>query len=192
MNELRVKTRRQWRRWLQKNHTTSKEVWLVFHKRHTGMPNIPYDAAVEEALCFGWIDSLIKKLDDERYARKFTPRSPGSVWSESNKRRAAKMMRQGQMTEAGLVRIEEARSSGEWRRVRSRPQAAALVKRIPAELSVAFADHPRAKVNFLAMAPSYRKQYVMWIASAKRPATRRRRTREAIEKLERAERLGLK
>src|SRR5436305_10808558 len=85
--ELGVRSRAQWRAWLRKQHTSSDGVWLVYHKQHTGVKSVDYDDSVCEALCFGWVDSLIKRLDDERYARKFTPRRAGSKWSDSNRKR---------------------------------------------------------------------------------------------------------
>ncbi|MGB2982026.1 MAG: hypothetical protein WBC77_12350, partial [Candidatus Zixiibacteriota bacterium] len=100
---LYVTNRDDWRAWLRKNHSSQKEVWLIYYKKHTGKPRIPYDDAVEEALCYGWIDSTIKRIDEEKYAQKFTPRSEKSNWSELNKRRAKKMIREGRMTQAGLV-----------------------------------------------------------------------------------------
>ena len=84
--ELYVTNREDWRAWLEQNHATEKEVWLLYYKKHTGKPTIPYDDAVEEALCFGWIDSTVKRIDDEKYTQKFTPRNDRSVWSESNKK----------------------------------------------------------------------------------------------------------
>ena len=142
------------------------------------------------ALCFGWIDSIVKRLDEKRYARKYTPRKPGSRWSEINKTRAEKMGAAGLMAAPGLALIDEAKSSGEWGQKRTRPQAS--MEEIPQELRNAFADSPDAERNFLSLAPSYRGHYILWIASAKRPETRLPRTQEAIGKLERGERLGLK
>ena len=96
-----MRSRAAWRNWLQKNHKARTEVWLVYYKKHTGKPTVTYDDAVEEALCFGWIDSTVRTIDDERYMQKFTPRRPGSVWSETNIKRARRMIDQGLMTESG-------------------------------------------------------------------------------------------
>ena len=112
--ELYVMNREDWRAWLEQNHATEKEVWLLYYKKHTGKPTIPYDDAVEEALCFGWIDSLVKRIDDEKYTQKFTPRKNRSVWSESNKKRAKRTIKLGRMTGAGLHKIRAAKKSGEW------------------------------------------------------------------------------
>ena len=190
MKTLRVKTRNDWRGWLIKHHANESEIWLVFHKAHTGQLDIPYAETVEEALCFGWIDSLIKRLDDDRYARKYTPRRLGSVWSEANKKRVEKVLAEGIMTDAGLVFIREERPSGEWDRRRSHPSMP--TDKLPIEFSEALRTHPAASDTFHALAPTYQKQYILWIATAKKSETRQRRTREALEKLERGERLGLK
>jgi uncharacterized protein YdeI (YjbR/CyaY-like superfamily) len=124
------------------------------------------------------------------YARKYTPRNPGSPWSELNRARAERMIKQGRMTDAGLALVNEAKRSGEWGRKRTRPHIPA--DEIPRELRGALAGNPEAKRNFSALAPSYRRHYVLWVAMAKRAETRLRRVQEAIQKLERGERLGLK
>jgi uncharacterized protein YdeI (YjbR/CyaY-like superfamily) len=112
--ELHMTSRGNWRSWLKKNYHIKKEAWLIFYKKHTSKPNVTYDEAVEEALCFGWIDSTIKRIDDEKFARKFTPRKPNSKWSESNKKRAEKMITQRRMTKAGLELIHQAKQRGQW------------------------------------------------------------------------------
>lgn len=101
--------RNEWRAWLEENHATAQELWLVIYKKHTGKVGVTYEEAVEEALCFGWIDGVMKRLDAEKYALRFSPRKKGSVWSESNKRRVTKLIKQGRMTEAGLVKVKEAK-----------------------------------------------------------------------------------
>ena len=191
MKTLRLETRTAWRAWLAQYHATEAEIWLVFYKAHTGEPNVPYGDAVEEALCFGWIDSLIKRIDDDSYARKFTSRRSGSVWSNSNKMRVNKMITEGRMTEAGLVFVNEAKVSGEWEQQRARPSMPAGDE-LPDELAIALETNSAAAKAFHALAPTYQKQYILWIATAKRSDTRQRRADEAIEKLERGERLGLK
>jgi uncharacterized protein YdeI (YjbR/CyaY-like superfamily) len=105
--ELYVANRDDWRAWLKENHDARKEVWLIYYKKQTGKPSISYDDSVEEALCFGWVDSIIKKIDDEKFARKFTPRTGKSTWSEANKKRVEKMIREGKMTETGLAKIRK-------------------------------------------------------------------------------------
>jgi len=186
--ELYMPTRGDWHEWLEKNYDTRKEVWLVFYKKHTGKPNVSYDEAVEEALCFGWIDSIIKRIDGEKFARKFTPRKLNSSWSESNKKRAAKMIKKGKMKKVGLELVNEAKKRGEW-------NSASLPKRdfaIPAYIENALRSNEKALGNFSKLAPSYKKQYVSWVDSAKKEDTRKKRLAEVIRVLERNEKLGMK
>jgi len=98
--------RSEWRAWLKQHHASEKEVWLVYHKKGCGKPSVTYSESLEEALCFGWIDSIIQKIDTEKYARKFNPRRPGSKWSELNKHLVAKLVKEGRMTRAGLARVD--------------------------------------------------------------------------------------
>lgn len=188
MKEIYIKNRSEWRNWLEKNHDRSKGVWLIFYKKHTGKPAIEYDASVEEALCFGWIDSIIKKLDDERFVRKFTPRNPDSQWSELNKKRVKKLMSQGLMTEPGITRVKEAKETGLWKES-ARPE---ISFEIPEELEKALAKNKKAKAFFDQLAPSYRKQFIVWISMAKRQETRDKRLSEAMILLEQGKKLGLK
>ena len=108
MRKYTPKSRKQWREWLAKNHAVTAEVWLVFYKKHTGRPCLSYDEAVEEALCFGWIDSLVKRLGEDRYARKFTPRVDSSKWSAANLERMKRLVESGRMTEIGLAKFDAA------------------------------------------------------------------------------------
>src|SRR5688572_6378674 len=105
---LYVTSREEWRAWLTKHYQTESEIWLIYYKKHTGKPRISYDDAVEEALCFGWVDSIVKKIDDEAFAQKFTPRRDTSKWSEINIKRVRKLIREGRMTEAGRAKIDHA------------------------------------------------------------------------------------
>ena len=107
---LEVRTRQEWRNWLQDHHSSESEIWLVFHKRHTGLDGISYDPAVEEAICFGWIDSIVRRLDDDHYARKFTPRKSDSRWSTINRRRYADMKARTLLAAPGLKRPPTSRS----------------------------------------------------------------------------------
>jgi uncharacterized protein YdeI (YjbR/CyaY-like superfamily) len=187
-NTLYVNNRKDWREWLEKNHATSKEIWLIYYKKHSGKSRIPYDDAVEEALCFGWIDSIIKKIDDEKYAQKFTPRKENSMWSESNKKRVNLMIGQGKMTKAGLALIRVAKKNGKWNEVFPREE----FSEIPGELKIVLEKNKKARENFHALAPSYKKQYIGWIVTAKRPETREKRLQEAIILLEKNQKLGMK
>ncbi len=188
MKQLYVKTRGEWRKWLSEHHHTERELWLVFFKKETGKPSIEYDASVEEALCFGWVDSIIKKIDAEKYARKFTPRKSESLWSDSNKKRVKKMIAEGRMTEFGLARIEEANRSGLWDKS---PQPDISFE-IPEEFECALQQNRKAQEFFQQLAPSYQKQYIAWIVVAKRQETREKRIKESIALLKKGEKLGLK
>lgn len=189
--QLYVKDRDEWRSWLEQNYSTVKEVWLVFLKKQTGKPSIPYDDAVEEAVCFGWIDSLIKKLDEDTYARKFTPRTGKVGWSASNRARAEKMIEQGRMAEAGLRTIEEAKTIGNWIEERGTYDQRRRWE-MPSEFADVLAANETARNNFERLAASHRMDYIGWIATAKRSETRIRRAKEAISLLEKNQKLGLK
>ena len=181
---LDVKTRRQWRAWLEKNHDSVAEIWLVFHKRHTGKQSIEYDDAVEEALCFGWVDSLIKRLDDDRYARKFTPRKADSRWSTINRERYARMKKLGLLAPPGIERPPTDRDGdAPPRRVGST---------VPAYIQKAFKSNEKAWTYFEQLAPSHRRNYILWIDSAKREETKRKRLHEAIKMLATGQKLGIK
>ena len=173
----------QWRDWLARNHATESEVWLVFHKQHTGRPSVAYVDALDEALCFGWVDSLIKRLDDDRYARKFTPRKADSRWSDINRKRYAELKAAGRMTPAGLDRPPTARSYD------APPRAPA---KIPPYIQKALKSQPAARQYFESLAPSHQRQYLLWIDSAKREGTKSKRLEEAIRMLAAREKLGLK
>jgi len=161
---------------------------LVFHKRQSGKPSLEYEESVQEALCFGWIDSIIKRIDDDRYCRKFTPRKDDSQWSNTNKRRVERLIEEGKMTEFGLAKVEAAKRSGRWQQD-PRP---VINMEVPPELSAALARNKRAREFFEMLAPTYRKQFIGWIATAKRPQTRAKRIRETLALLAKGEKLGLK
>jgi uncharacterized protein YdeI (YjbR/CyaY-like superfamily) len=186
---LHVKTRAQWRAWLQRHHAIVTEVWLVFSKKHTGWACISYDDAVEEALCFGWIDGILQKIDEETYGRRFTPRRASSKWSALNKRRAAKMIQEGRMTEAGLAKLNYSGVEDGYGRTARRKEE---VLSIPPCLKQALLDNLAASENFNNLAPSYRRNYIRWIAAAKTDATRDRRVAEAIGLLAENKKLGMK
>lgn len=188
MKQVYVKTRDQWRDWLCRHHDQSTGIWLVFYKKHTGRPSLDYVAAVEEALCFGWIDSIIKKIDDEKYVRKLTPRKPDSRWSALNKKRVAKLLQQGLMTDAGKARVDQAKESELW----DKPDRPDISFDIPKELKQAFSKNTKARQFFYQLAPSYQKQFIGWIAVAKRPETKERRVRESVALLEQGRKLGMK
>lgn len=183
MKTCGARSAKEWRAWLQSHHKSDKEVWLIFHKQHTGQPSVEYDAAVSEALCFGWVDSLIKRIDDDRYARKFTPRKADSVWSDSNRRRYEELRAQGRLEAAGTARPPTGR------RPERRP---APPSRVPAYFLAGLKKHPAAARAFDALAPSHRRRYVMWVDTAKQEDTKARRLKEAVRMLSSARKLGLK
>jgi uncharacterized protein YdeI (YjbR/CyaY-like superfamily) len=184
MNTLDARDLEQWRDWLAAHHDSESEVWLVFDKRRTGtQPSIAYEDAVNEALCFGWIDSLVKRLDAQRYARKFTPRKPGSRWSTANRRRFAQLQASGPLTSAGRNRPPTGRSGDA-----PRPSLA----QIPPYIEQALASKPAARSFFESLAPSYRRLYIAWIDSARRQETKTKRLEEAIGLLAAGKKLGLK
>jgi uncharacterized protein YdeI (YjbR/CyaY-like superfamily) len=182
LKTLEVRTREEWRAWLARHHASESELWLVFHKRHTGRASIAYEDAVEEALCFGWIDSLIRRLDDRRYARKFTPRRSDSKWSAVNRKRYAALEASGRLMPAGARRSPAGKS-----RHAPRPS----LSRIPRYILEALARRPAARRYFESLAPSYRRNYLAWIDSAKKDETKTRRLRKALSLLEAGRKLGL-
>ena len=185
---LYFKKRSEWRKWLEKNHKSVNEVWLIYYKKHTGKKRIPYDDAVEEALCFGWIDSIVKRIDDEKYCQKYTPRRKRSIWSDLNKKRVKKLTGLGLIMEPGLKMIREAKESGMWDK-----EYPSLVRPDHSpELAAALDKDPIAEENFNQLAPSKRKMYIAWIALAKKKETRIKRTNEAIDLLRTGKELGMK
>jgi uncharacterized protein YdeI (YjbR/CyaY-like superfamily) len=176
---LYVTNRDEWRAWLTTHHQSEIDVWLIFYKKHTGRPRISYDHAVEEALCFGWIDSIVKTIDDEAFAQRFTPRRDGSRWSALNKRRVQKLMREGRMTEAGLTKVDSATRS-EKPRVKSSGEDTD----IPRVVKQALMTNAKAWKNFRSLTPSRRAAYVRLITDAKKEETRVRRVQEVISRLE--------
>jgi uncharacterized protein YdeI (YjbR/CyaY-like superfamily) len=189
MKQIHLSTHHRWRTWLAANHDKEKDgIWLVFHKKHTGRPALDYEDAVEEALCFGWIDSLIKRIDDDKFCRKFTPRKDTSNWSNSNRRRVEKIIKEGRMTKFGLAKIDTAKNSEKWQRA-PRPR---INLDTPRELSEALARNRQAKDFFDTLAPSHRKHFIGWIVMAKRPETRAKRIQQSLLLLARGEKLGLK
>ncbi len=183
LKTLDARTLEQWRRWLADHHDSEPEVWVVFHKRHTGRASIAYEDAVDEALCFGWVDSLIKRLDDARYARKFTPRKPDSKWSTANRNRYAQLKASGRLMPAGLNRAPTDRSYDA-----PRPSSS----KVPQYIQQALKSRPAAWNYFASLAPSYRRRYIAWIDSAKQQETKMKRLHEAIGLLAAGRKLGLK
>lgn len=156
-----------WRAWLVANHATATGAWLVTWRRRSGRAGLDYEAAVEEALCVGWVDSTGGRFDDDRGKLYFAPRKPRSVWAASNKARVERLIRDGLMLPAGLAAIERAKSNGSW-------EVLDRVERleVPPDLALALAGHDAAAANFDAFPPSARRMLLAWIATAMRPETR--------------------
>jgi uncharacterized protein YdeI (YjbR/CyaY-like superfamily) len=180
-------TREHWRRWLEANHATLQQIWLVYYKKRSGTPSVSYDEAVEEALCFGWIDGIVKRIDEERYAQRYTPRRPNSNWSEPNRRRVRGLIEAGKMTDAGMAKIDFDLKVDD---VLPPPQTEEIA--IPQDVEKALRARPPAWENFTRLPPSSRGEYIRWITAGKREQTRARRLREAVVLLEQNQRLGMK
>ena len=176
---LYVISREDWRAWLAKHYQSETEVWLIYYKKDSGRPRIPYDDAVEEALCFGWIDSIVKRMDDEKFAQKFTPRRDGSRWSALNTQRVRKLMREGRMTEAGLAKLDPAMRGDKGRAKRDAGDV-----ELPPLVKQALMANATAWKNFQSLSPSRRSAHVRLITDAKKEETRDQRVRDVISRLE--------
>jgi uncharacterized protein YdeI (YjbR/CyaY-like superfamily) len=184
MKSFDPKTLARWRKWLADHHDSESEIWVIFHKKHTGTPSVAYLEALDEALCYGWIDSLVRRLDDERYARKFTPRKPTSKWSDINRKRYAELANAGRLAPAGKARSPETGS-----RYGATPT---VPESMPAYLSKAFKASPKAWAFFETLTPRQQRYHFGWIDIAKQEETRQRRVNEVIRLLEKNQKLGLK
>ena len=189
MKTIEFENRAQWRAWLAEHHDSESEIWLVFYKKETGIPSIEYGESLDEALCYGWVDSIIKSIDERKYARKFTPRKDESRWSLVNKKRAEQLIRDGLMTDHGMRKVEAAKRSGSWYAPGQKPK---MDFEMPKEFSEALRDNPKAKAFFDGLAASHQKQYLGWIITAKRPETGERRIAESIRMLTEGKKLGLR
>src|SRR5690349_15417449 len=174
MKTLLVQSIDEWRDWLDEHHRSESEIWLVFNKKHTGLASLAHSEALDEALCIGWVDSLVRRLNDRQYAIKFTPRRPDSRWSDVNRQRYAELEKEGRLKPAGIERRPTDR--------RSAPPAPrlSLPPQLPAYIEAALNNNPKAKRHFQALTPAHRRRYFAWIESAKREETKLRRLEEAI------------
>jgi uncharacterized protein YdeI (YjbR/CyaY-like superfamily) len=173
---VQPKSREAWRAWLVKNHASSTGIWLVYAKKHTGIPSLTYADAVEEALCFGWIDSLVHPIDDALYKQIFTPRKPSSAWSPLNKKRVEKLIAASQMTDAGMKMIELAKTNGKWD-----AHAATEALTMPPELRKALNGNASAKKNWPTYTVSQQKAFLRMLHDAKTPETRAKRIARVLE-----------
>ncbi|HET9906440.1 MAG TPA: YdeI/OmpD-associated family protein [Anaerolineales bacterium] len=179
LDSFHPKSRAEWRKWLEENHTRTEGVWLVMYKKGTGKPRVDYAEAVEEALCFGWIDSKGNKLDDERSMLWMAPRKSKTGWSKLNKERIKKLIKAKLMTPPGLAKINAAKKDGTWNAL-----DAIEALEIPPDLAKAFAENKIAKEYFDAFPRSAKRAILEWIASAKRTETRANRIEETVTKAE--------
>ena len=176
---LHFETTSEWHDWLVANHRQQHGIWLVSWKPKTAKPAIPYEEAVEEALCHGSIDSTSRGLDDERSMQCYSPRRKGSLWAASNKKRVLRLEAQGRMTDAGRAPIEAAKADGSWSLLE--PVEALIV---PDDLAAAFAKQPRAMDHWAAFTSTAKRSCLLWIATAKRPQTRAKRVAESAQRIE--------
>ena len=180
---VQADARAPWRAWLELNHATAAGAWLVTWRSGSGRVGLAYEAAVEEALCFGWVDSTAGRMDDDRGKLYFAPRKPRSPWAASNKARVERLIEEGRMAHAGLAAIERARANGSWDVL-----DAAERLEVPTDLGAALEARPPAAVNFAAFPPSARKMQLSWVALAQRPETRMARITKIAEAAARNER----
>lgn len=176
MSTLIASTAAEWRAWLARHGRTEKEVWLVIYHKDSGTPSLRIPEAVEHALCYGWIDGLHRKRDADSSQLRFTPRTARSRWSAVNRRRAAKMIELGLMTEPGKAMIDQAKAAGTWAVLPDGQREA-----IPADLRELLDRNEAASANFQRFPPSSKRLILEWIAAAKRPETRRRRINQTVE-----------
>lgn len=179
-NSTHPKSRAAWRKWLEKNHTRKEGIWLISYKKATGKPRVDYEESVEEALCFGWVDSKGNKLDEERSMLWFAPRKKGSGWSRPNKERVERLIKAGLMAPAGLAKVEAAKKDGSWNAL-----DAVEALEIPPDLAKAFSKNKTAKKFFDAFPRSVKRAILEWISNAKKPETRAARILDTITRAER-------
>ena len=175
----------QWHAWLAQHHRRPGGIWLVQWKPRTGKPGIPYEDAIEEALCYGWIDSTYRSLDDERGMLWYSPRRKGSVWARSNKARVERLEAEGRMTDAGRAVIERAKADGSWSLLEPVED---LV--VPDDLAAALDARAGARTNWDSFPPTAQRAFLLWIVTAKREETRRKRVDESADLVQQGNRLG--
>jgi len=173
----------EWRRWLVENHSSEKEVWVIIRKKNFGNRGLGYEEAVEEAICFGWIDGKMQSVDGARFRQRFSPRKKGSIWSKSNRDRAEKMIREEKMASAGFEAVREAKANGRWDAAYSSKTA----PKIPEDLAEALKKNEVALKNFSGFSNSTKLQYVFWVNNAKKDETRRKRIARVVLKAGSAE-----
>jgi uncharacterized protein YdeI (YjbR/CyaY-like superfamily) len=171
-----ARSRQEWRDWLQEHHNKKPSIWLIYYKKNSDKPRVAYADAVDEALCFGWIDSTSRPLDDEKYMQYFTRRKPKSVWSRINKEKIERLTEEGLMTKAGFAVIETAKQNGSWTIL---DEAEALI--VPADLATALQKNPKADQFFSSLSRTDKRNMLQWLVLAKRPETRHKRMNEIVD-----------
>jgi uncharacterized protein YdeI (YjbR/CyaY-like superfamily) len=174
-DHLYFKNSKEWREWLHENHNSATKIYLIFYKVGSAMESMRWEEAVQVAICYGWIDSTVKRLDDERRRQMFTPRKDKSVWSKLNKTYIEKLLAEDLMHESGLRKIEIAKQNGSWESLDHVENHI-----MPDDLKLAFEQNTTALENYNKFSPSYRKSYLYWLNQAKREATRSARIAEII------------
>jgi uncharacterized protein YdeI (YjbR/CyaY-like superfamily) len=170
------KSRQEWREWLQNNYDKKTSVWLIYNKKKSNIPTVSYGEAVDEALCFGWIDSTAKPLDEEKYMQFFSKRKAKSVWSKINKDKIDRLTKEGLITKAGFESVETAKQNGSWTIL---DDAEALI--IPVDLEIAFQKRQNASNYFFNLSRSDKRNILQWLRLAKREETRQKRIAEIVE-----------
>ena len=177
-NALLLRNKTEWRKWLEKNHSTLDEIWLIHYKKSSNKKNLNHYEAVEEALCFGWIDSTLKRIDDEKYILRYTPRKNKSVWSKINKETAKRMISDGKMTTSGIEKINTAKKNGLWKTAYTNK----IRDKLPSDLEKSLSSDRVAWENFQNFANSYSNMYIGWVNNAKTEKTRIKRINEVVKR----------
>jgi uncharacterized protein YdeI (YjbR/CyaY-like superfamily) len=175
---LHFKDRQEWRKWMEENSENTAEIWLIHYKKGSSNVSISHNDAVEEALCFGWIDGKLKSIDGDKFILRYSPRKANSVWSRINKVKAEQLIAQGKMTGAGLIKIEEAKKNGNW----DKAYTNRTKDEMPDDLENSLKEDSTAWCNFMNFANSYRNMYVGWVNSSKTEETRKRRIAEVVKR----------
>jgi uncharacterized protein YdeI (YjbR/CyaY-like superfamily) len=182
-----LKNREEWSKWLEEYNKSVDGIWLLYYKKPSGKPRIPYNDAVEEALCFGWIDSKIKRVNEDYYIQWFTPRRPGSRWSELNIKRVEKLIKEGRMRQEGLLVYKEGmRKPQQIYNIKSEANLS-----VPDDLMSALRNNSEAFDNFMNFPQGCRKLYVFWLNDAKRDETRRSRIARIVHNSEKNIKAGM-
>ncbi|MFH0864739.1 MAG: YdeI/OmpD-associated family protein [Bacteroidota bacterium] len=166
-----------WHSWLLKNHDKVEFIWLALKKKDSKIKCITYHEALDEALCFGWIDGIVKRCNDDVFMQRFTPRKPRSIWSLINKNKVTALIKAGKMTDAGRAKIKEAKKSGQWEKA----YGSKVPQVMPDDLIIALKTMPEAWMNFSAFTPSYQRSYIAWICFVKKDDARKRRIAKVVD-----------